>query len=332
MTFGLLAASFVALLAGALLFTNSIEWAGARLGLGTGAVGSILAAVATALPESIIPIVAIIAGTGESRQVAIGAIVGAPFMLATIAMLLVGLAAFAFAGRREQGRTIDTHRVTLRRDLLFFLAFFGIAFAVGFGAAFPVRVGVAVLLVVAYAAFVWRSLRKSGDVAEEESLDPLYFDWTKSDPPPSALVAVQLVVGLGAIIGGANVFVEEVVEVSERLGVTPIVLALILAPLATELPEKFNSFIWIREGEDSLALGNITGAMAFQSTIPVAVGVVFTDWNLSRYALIAAGIALAGGAIAFWALYVRRCATAPVLAAWGALFAGFVAFMFGTTG
>ena len=54
-------------------------------------------------------------------------------------------------------------------------------------------------------------------------------------------------------------------------------IALVLAPLATELPEKFNSIIWLRDNKDTLALGNITGAMVFQSTIPVSVGILFID-------------------------------------------------------
>jgi hypothetical protein len=75
-TYVLLVVSFALLLGGALIFTNAVEWAGVRLDLGAGAVGSILAAVATALPESLIPIIALVSGSAESEAVAIGAIVG----------------------------------------------------------------------------------------------------------------------------------------------------------------------------------------------------------------------------------------------------------------
>jgi hypothetical protein len=97
MTGLLLAAGFAVILVGAVLFTNAVEWLAHQLELGSGAAGSVLAAVATALPESTIPIVAIIGGAEGSEDVAIGAIIGAPFMLATIAMALVGLAAIGFA-------------------------------------------------------------------------------------------------------------------------------------------------------------------------------------------------------------------------------------------
>ena len=77
----LLLASFAIILSGALLFTNAVEWLGHRLELGEGAVGSLLAAVGTAMPETLIAIVALIGAEEGAEQVAIGAIVGAPFLL-----------------------------------------------------------------------------------------------------------------------------------------------------------------------------------------------------------------------------------------------------------
>ena len=101
-------------------------------------------------------------------------------------------------------------------------------------------------------------------------------------------------VALGLIIGGAELFVEELTKVAEETGVSSLVLALIIAPLATELPEKLNSVIWMRRGKDMLAIGNITGAMAFQATIPVALGLTVTDWQLDKYATAAGVLGLAG--------------------------------------
>jgi cation:H+ antiporter len=125
------------------------------------------------------------------------------------------------------------------------------------------------------------------------------------------------------MIGGAHLFVEELLAAAEALGVEPLVLALLLAPLATELPEKANSVLWVREGKDALALGNVTGAMVFQSTIPAAIGIAFTSWELDRYALLALGLALAGATVALWTLLLRRRFTLTAIAAWGGLFATF---------
>jgi cation:H+ antiporter len=125
------------------------------------------------------------------------------------------------------------------------------------------------------------------------------------------------------MVGGAHLFVEQVIELADSIGVEPLALSLVFAPLATELPEKANSFFWVREGKDTLALGNITGAMVFQSTIPVAFGLAFTHWDLDRFAVLSAGLGLAGGLVAYWALRRQGRFSVPAIAAWGALYAVF---------
>ena len=326
MTILLLAVSFVLIVGGAYLFTNSVEWAGRRLGLGHGAVGSLLAAVATALPESAIPVIAILQGSAPPQQaIAIGAIIGAPFLLGTLAMALVGLSATVFRKRREQGREIQSQIGTGQRDFAFFLAFFGVAIVIGgLGLGTVIRIAVAIVFALAYATYVVWTVRHGGE-AEEEEPHPLYFDWTRSDPPNAFQLILQLVVSIAAIVGGAELFVHEVEAVATGLGVPLLVLALVLAPLATELPEKANSFIWVRDGKDSLALGNITGAMVFQSSLPVAFGMAFTPWVLEPTALVAGIVGLVGGALAWWRLR-RRSFGAVYQLIWFGLFAGFVVY------
>jgi cation:H+ antiporter len=324
MTGLLLAAAFALIIGGAILFTNAIEWSGNRLDLGEGAVGSLLAAVGTALPESLIPVVAVLAG-GESEQVAIGAIIGAPFMLGTIAMLVVGASALAFRRRRSSGLEVTPDERSLRRDLGVFLPCFAAGIALGLIDSTPVHIAGAIVLLIAYGAYARRTVRHSGESEDVEELKPLTFDPTKEDPPHNIAIVSQVVVGLVMIVGGAELFVEEVVTLAEAVGISVLVLSLVLAPLATELPEKLNSVLWMRRDKDTLAVGNITGAMAFQSTVPIAFGLAVTDWDLDRYA-VAAGVAgLAGGALALWRLPKDRLGV-PVVAAWSALFAGFVAF------
>ncbi len=319
----LMLASFAVILAGAVVFTNAIEWAGNRLALGQGAVGSVLAAVGTAMPETLIPIVAVVGGASGADGVAIGAIVGAPFLLATIAMAIVGLSALAYRRRRDQGTRLAAHAPTLDRDLGFFLCFFAFAAVLGLGVPHVARIVLALGFVAAYAVYVRRTLHRGGEVESSESIRPLILAGHSGADPSRNLIALQFVVGLGAMIGGAHLFVEEAIEIAERVGVEPLALSLILAPLATELPEKANSFFWVRDGKDALALGNITGAMVFQSTIPVAFGLVFTDWELDRFALVSAALGLAGGIVAYWALRLQGRFNVPAICAWAALYAVF---------
>jgi cation:H+ antiporter len=321
----LLVLSFAVILAGALLFTNAIEWIGHKLNLGEGAVGSLLAAVGTALPETLIAIVALVGAT-RSDEVAIGAIVGAPFLLATLAMGLVGLFAFLYRRKRPQGIRLRVHVPTLDRDLAFFMVFFGLALVMGFGAPEAIRLPAGVIGVASYFAYVVFTVRNPGPLQPEETLNPLILmrGDGRDDEPPLWLAVIQCLVGLGAMIGGAHLFVEELLHVAESLGVEAIVLSLILAPLATELPEKVNSFFWVREGKDTLALGNITGAMVFQSTIPVGIGLIFTDWELSGNAAISVGLGLAGGFLAYEVLHRRGQFGLPPVIGWFALYTAFI--------
>ncbi len=321
----LLIVSFAVILAGALLFTNAIEWVGHKLGVAEGAVGSLLAAVGTALPETLIAVVALVGAT-KSEDVAIGAIVGAPFLLATLAMGLVGGTAYLYRRRREQDIELEVHVPTLDRDLAFFGVFFALGLALGFGAPEAIRYPAGVVFFLSYVAYVTFTLRGSGEIQSEESLNSLIMargPKAATDPPTSVAV-IQVLIGLAAMVGGAHLFVEELLHFAEEIGVEAIVLSLILAPLATELPEKVNSFFWVREGKDSLALGNVTGAMVFQSTIPVGIGLLFTDWELSGNAAISMALGLAGGVIAFWALRLRDRFELPAVLAWLALYAAFI--------
>ncbi len=322
----LLLLAFAVVLAGALLFTNAVEWIGHKLEVGVGAVGSILAAVGTAMPETLIAIVALVGVKEGSEDVAIGAIVGAPFLLATLAMGLVGLFAYLYRDKRDQGLQLNVHRPTLERDLLFFLVLFAIGGALAWGPPAPLRIGVGITFLVAYVAYIALTLKGGGEVQSEESLNPLIFERRSEyrEDPAMALCVLQLLVGLGAMVGGAHLFVEELLNLAESIGAEPLVLALILAPLATELPEKVNSFFWVREGKDALALGNITGAMVFQSMIPVGIGLIFTDWELNWHAVLSIGLGLAGGLLAYESLHMARRFKLPAVIGWFALYSAFI--------
>jgi cation:H+ antiporter len=308
-----LIAAFLIILLGAELFTNGIEWFGRKLELAEGAVGSVLAAVGTALPETMIPIIAILFASGEaSHAVGIGAILGAPFMLATLAMFVTGVAVLLAGRRRSTGDTMQVDTKVLAHDM----RYFAIAYALAIGAAFlplePVWLKwiVAVVLIGIYAWYVKGHFEADPDV-DAEDLAPLRFHRVdrrahRADPtvPRLRVVNLQVLAALGLIVLGAIFFVNAVEHLASQLGVDEVLLALVIAPIATELPEKFNSVIWVRAGKDTLAMGNITGAMVFQSTIPTVVALVFasSSWVIgpgSYVAFASAGIAFLASAVIF---------------------------------
>jgi len=272
------------ILGGAAVFTNGVEWLGRRLGFSDGAIGSILAGVATALPETLIPVIAIFFGDSQTESdIGIGAILGAPLMLSTLTIPLMAgfLLLLARMRKRPDQFKLDYHMVRL--DLGFFLPAYAMALVVALMPMLALRYATAAGLFLAYAWYVKIHL-ESGEVNELE-LEPLYFS-RRARRPATALIGAQVLVGLGMLIWGAHMFVHVVEDAALGMGVSPLILSLLIAPVATELPEKMNSLLWIYQKKDTLAVGNITGAMVFQGTFPVSVGLIGTDWNLDAASVI----------------------------------------------
>jgi len=283
MDLGILLISLLVILVGAEAFTNALEHVGERLKISEGVTGSIFAAVGTALPETMVPIVAIFstAGTPEVRaEVGIGAILGAPLMLSTLTLFL--MAVFA-ARRRGVNGELHPERTGLRRDLTWFLFAFGVGSAAIFLPTEPrlPRVLVALLLVVIYFVYLMLTIRASARLVADghgtEADHPLYATRLRL-PSNMAVILLQLAVGFALIVSGARGFVHGVESLSSVLGISALVLSLLIIPVATELPEKVNSILWIRRRRDTLAFGNITGAMVFQGSLLPAIGIVLTPW------------------------------------------------------
>ncbi len=323
----ILASSFLIILSGSELFTNGVEWAGHRLGLAEAAVGSLLAAVGTALPETFIPAVALLSGHGAAHQaVGVGAIVGAPLMLSTVALFVMGTACLVFKSRR--GRiALRVAREDARRDLSFFFPVFLLLVLAGhanFGPLTRHILAIALLLVYSTYSVVMLRLKRAADADVEHGLYLETVLGGDAHKPRGWMTTLQVVGGVGLILFGATQFVDQVIIFSQHAHLNPGVLSLILSPLATELPEKYNSVIWIRQKKDHLALANITGAMVFQSCIPVALGLAFSPWVLSSAELLAGGIALASVVLLYINLRDSELGT-PTLMIGGAAYAVFIA-------
>jgi cation:H+ antiporter len=163
----------------------------------------------------------------QATSIAIGAILGAPFLLGTLGMFLVGASALGFRKRREQGRDLTVHRETTERDLVVFLGFFAVAVVLGVVGPRWLQFVAAGLFLVGYGTYVRLSLRSGGSTSDEDELSDLHFDPSKQDPPRNVQIVAQLLVGLGAIVGGARLFVTEIEEVADAFGVSALLLALV---------------------------------------------------------------------------------------------------------
>jgi cation:H+ antiporter len=183
----------------------------------------------------------------------------------------------------------------LTRDLNFFLG----AFSLSAVALFvpheepALRALLAVSMVLIYFFYIMLTLRASAKLVSEghgTAAEEKMFLARLGLPENTFTIVIQLGLGLGLLVGGAKGFIDGVDEAAKLLGISPLLLSLMIIPIATELPEKVNSILWIRRHKDTLAFGNITGAMVFQGTLLPAIGIMLTPWAPQREVL--AGIVI----------------------------------------
>ncbi|MGD0154301.1 MAG: sodium:calcium antiporter [Thermacetogeniaceae bacterium] len=312
MDYLLLFVSLGIILAAAEIFTNGIEWLGLRLRLAEGAIGSILAAVGTALPESLIPLIAFIFGKGVSQQqVGIGAIIGAPFMLSTLAFFISGLVVVLDARKRPDFPRLDINPGVIQRDLLFFFAGYSLGIC-ALAAPLQYQHAFVLLLLGSYSLYVFLTLKRTSTHGQTADLRPLLFS-AKRNRPRLAMILLQIVFAVGLLVGGAELFIHQVTAISLVLGIPTFFLSLIIAPIATELPEKFNSIIWLKRRKDTLAIGNITGAMVFQSAVLPSIGILTGNWHYVQGSLPPILLTYASAGLIFLSMKFSRKLNAYVL-------------------
>lgn len=308
------------------LFVNGVEWIGHRFAVGQKATGTILAAFGTALPESVVTFVAVAFGAGAAqKQIGVGAALGGPLVLATVAYAVVG---WTLLSVRRPLRTASAAAdfKALSRDQAWFLVIFVCKLGLGL-IAFALKPWLGIAFLLAYALYVWQETRGAQGEAEGE-LEPLRFA-PRATHPPTILAVLQTLIALGVIFFASKVFVGQIDTLGRALRLPPQLLALLLSPIATELPETLNAIIWVRQGKIRLALANISGAMMIQATVPSAFGMFFTSWMLDPALVVAGVVTLAAILALFIGFRTGRMSRAWLssMAALYVVFAGVVAVL-----
>ena len=303
-------------------FVNGVEWLGDRLGFSETATGTILAAFGTALPESAVTAAAVLFGHNPGQKdIGIGAAVGGPLVLSTISYGVVG--ATLILGYRRLGRP-DTALVTdclrLSGDQGWFLVIFACKVALGL-MAFAWKPWLAIPFLLAYALYLRREIGESHD-DRTELLEPLRLH--PRGTPSMFLIVLQTAASLLVIAAASRAFVDQLGNVAAAAHLQPQFVALLLSPVATELPETMNAVIWVRQGKERLALANISGSMMIQATIPAALGIAFSSWIFSNEVL-AAAVVTQFAIFLLWLLFRRGHIDGRSLAPVSALYAVFVA-------
>jgi len=274
----------IVILIAAEVFTNALEHLGEKLGISEGVTGSIFAAVGTALPETMVPLLALLAGTSNvatNEEIGVGSILGAPLMLATLSISLMAISVWK---RRGTHGHLRPERTGLTRDLNFFIIAFSFAAIAMFvpHTLTAVRYGMGAGMVLIYFVYVMMTINASKALVADGHATEAGGDMFLCKvglPNNMLMILVQLVLGVALLIAGAKGFINGVEAAAHIIGISALLLSLLIIPIATELPEKVNSILWIRKGKDTLAFGNITGAMVFQGTLLPAIGIMLTPWE-----------------------------------------------------
>jgi len=325
--------TIIVILIGCELFANAVEHIGRKFALSHAAAGSLLAAVGTALPETIIPLLALLFGGEHGEDISIGAILGAPFMLLTLAVCFVAITVIVmkFKGSRDS-TTINVSIPAVEFDLKFFIAAF-VCVLIG---SFVynemqnklINYFLAGFLILLYLYYIKIAL--SHDAEDHETYSEFFYLAKYFYMRPTITnVYIQALLGLAVIIFGAYLFVGYLIIVGTEMGISMLILSLLITPIATELPEKYNSITWTLKKKDTLAFANITGAVAFQSTLVVSIGLLLTEWVLDYHTLMNIFFALLSGIIIYATLKIKKKLYAEPLLLGGVLYVIYIAISLG---
>ena len=171
--------------------------------------GSVLAAVGTALPETLLPIVAISRGPWRD-DIGIGAILGAPFMLTTLAMFALGVTVVLVSKKGKRSSTLEHDPGVFVQDLRYFLVMYSLALIAGLIHVKAFNVVLALGLIVAYGFYVRRHFASPGEegLAAEAAgvVKRLYARrLLRGEGAPLPFSIGQTVIGLVVIVAGAQI-------------------------------------------------------------------------------------------------------------------------------
>lgn len=246
---GILIVSLYVLVRGADLFVEGAKQVGAALGMSAFAIGVLIVGIGTSLPELASSLAAVVAGTTE---IVIANAVGSNI---TNILLIVGILAAA-------GGPVMINRNLLKTELpIFFIATVHFIASVHDGVVDRVE---AFLLFGTFCAYMWY-LFSSNNAAKKEMA-------VKAEKSKITLKNITFIVlGISAVLLGANYTVEMAVNIATGLSVPIGLVSIGAIAIGTSLPELFVSLQALKSGETDLAIGNIFGSNAFNILMVVGI-------------------------------------------------------------
>lgn len=273
---GILIVALIFLIRGADLFIVGAKQLGASFGMSKFAIGVLIVGFGTSLPELASSIAAALDGATE---IVIANVVGSNI---TNILLIVGLLALL------------SGRVAVKRDLIktelpiFFIATVHFLAVVFDGTVDRIE---ALLLLSTFSAYMWYLF------SEAKVEDEVRMTQSGRRPYPRFRSVAFILLGVGAVLGGAHFTVEMVVDIATMLAVPLGLVSIVAIALGTSLPELFVTFQAVKSKEAELAIGNIFGSNAFNILIVIGIPGLITPlvadevvMNLGFQVLLAASL------------------------------------------
>lgn len=206
-------------------------------------VGSIIVAVGTSAPEVAINVSAVLEGAGD---IVISNIIGSNIVNIGLGVGIAGMILSFDRARPEYTRTILI-------GLLGALALLGNTFFTNSAGTAYVSLGFAIALIIAFAFFMYTTL-KNADGSEDE-------EFTDDHALPLAILFV--VGGAVAMAFFSDLAVQYAVQVSQRMGIPEAIIGATVIAAGGSLPEVSSCIAAARIKRPNLILGNVAGSQIF---------------------------------------------------------------------
>lgn len=216
-----------------------------RLGLSPLAVGLTVVAFGTSTPELVVSLDAAFAAVPD---IAVGNVVGSNIANVT---LILGL-----------GMLLGPSRVvarTVRVDAPLVVAIsVALVLLLQDGLVSRLEGTVLVASLVAFTGITLQQGRKESAAVKEE-----YEEALEGAPHGMAVSLAMVLVGLGALVLGGQLFLNAAVLIARTLGVSEAVIGLTVVAVGTSLPELVTSVVAALRGQGDIAVGNVLGSNMF---------------------------------------------------------------------
>ncbi|MEL9998898.1 MAG: hypothetical protein QXG55_03275 [Thermoplasmata archaeon] len=264
-----------------LLFTNGIEYISNKLKFTKSFTGTIITPLFSSFPELIVFIIALIfVGGIDGEGVAIGTVLGEPFIVSTISLSIIFITIIIKMYSDKKFEYFINVEKVLYIPYLFITIFFSSLLIPAYINLFHFEIGL--ILIISYAIYFYIIGKKEGEKFEEVEGIPYFSRFTNV----KVGTVLQLLISFILLYFGSKTLVSSIIEYSHLIGISSMTLSIVIVPIATAMPETMISMIWALKRKYTLAIYSIIGEIILCSSIYPGLAMLIVPWALNKDAII----------------------------------------------